>query len=264
MRSALPALVLVARRVQSARRWRDLCRQAGRAARLTASSKWLAAAPEEALPRFDAKELEDATGLWSGEAADRAATRARAEAGARAPQGVLESWSSAAAGAFRAMPTMALSRQNCATRWPMMMASIISLPPFAPTTPNIPRCRRPMLPRLIPRAGQRLPAIWSAGAGCRAILARTMCWSICPLSKSGCGAADERVQSWPAVIGKPASATPGLRLDHQPCHPQSLVGNPAEHRCREWRAVFCPKRLCPHRVRAVGARSRDRAIRWGG
>lgn len=36
--------------------------------------QWLAAAPDEALPRFEAKGLDDATGLWHGEAADREAT----------------------------------------------------------------------------------------------------------------------------------------------------------------------------------------------
>ncbi len=35
---------------------------------------WLAAAPEEALPRFDAAALDAAAGLWSGDAANRAAT----------------------------------------------------------------------------------------------------------------------------------------------------------------------------------------------
>jgi hypothetical protein len=36
--------------------------------------RWLAAAPDDALPRFDTKALDDATSPWSGEATDRLAT----------------------------------------------------------------------------------------------------------------------------------------------------------------------------------------------
>ena len=195
--------------------------------------------PEEALPRFDAKELEDATGLWNGEAADRAATRLAlklARAHLKGCSNLVErgGWripGDADDGTVEAKLREALANDDSLDHF------------FAAVRPNHPEytalqsayaaetdpARRITLARNLER-WRWMPR----DLGENYVLVNL------PAFEVGLWRGGQRVQSWPAVIGKPRIGHPCLRLDDQPCHPQSLVGNSAEHRCREWRAVFCP------------------------
>lgn len=169
--------------------------------------KWLAAAPEEALPRFDASELDASTGVWNGEAADRAATRLAlqlARAHLKGCSNLVErgGWripGDADSGTIEAKLREALANDANLDHF------------FAGVRPNHPEytalqtayvaetdpARRTTLARNLER-WRWMPR----DLGDNYVLVNL------PAFEVGLWRGGQRVQSWPAVIGKPASATP--------------------------------------------------------
>jgi murein L,D-transpeptidase YcbB/YkuD len=169
--------------------------------------RWLAAAPDDALPRFDTKALDDATGLWSGEANDRVATElalklARAHLKGCANPVERGGWrirSDADANALEAKLREALASDSSLDRY--FSAVRPSHPEFAALqsayVAEQDPARRITLARNLER-WRWMPR----DLGDDYVLVNL------PAFEVGLWRSGQRVRNWPVVIGKPSLATP--------------------------------------------------------
>lgn len=174
---------------------------------ISSLKQWLAAAPQEALPALDTSALDNAGGLWSGDAANRAATElalklARAHLNGCANPVERGGWripDDKGDGTVEASLRQALSSDANLDHF---FASVRPKHPeytalqaayVAETDPN----RRITLARNLER-WRWMPR----ELGENYVLVNI------PAFEVGLWRQSERVQSWPAVVGKPATATP--------------------------------------------------------
>ena len=214
MRSAMPALVLMLGACSGAPASGPAPPGWSRS-QIASLKQWLAAAPEEALPGFDTRELEAAAGSWSGDAANRAATDlalklARAHlhgcanlverGGWRIPDDVDNG--EVEAGLRRALASDAdLDRFFATVRPRHPDYTALQAAYAAESDPN----RRITLARNLER-WRWMPR----DLGTDYVLVNVASFEV------GLWRQGARVQSWPAVVGKPSTATPvfGATITH--------------------------------------------------